>query len=261
MSVKNSLKILSVGNSFAMDTSEYVPQLALDLGFESVHIGTLYIGGCSIRRHYNNAQSNAQAYEYYVNDGDEWRKTPNVSIEDAIKSADWDFISIQHGTGDGSRYTREDSYEKLASLVEYIREKASPKTKIAFNMAWVMEPDSTHPEIRSYNGDQLRMYENLVKITERVVMPTSGLDIVSPAGTAVQNARAVGKLGCLCRDGFHLSYGMGRYIAALTFTGALTKTSPDDVTYIPAGVSEREAKIAIECAKNAIIKPFDVTKA
>jgi hypothetical protein len=259
MIAKKSLKILSVGNSFAMDTTEHAPKIALDLGFESVHMGTLYIGGCSINRHYGNAQANAQAYEYYVNDGDEWHKSLNVSIQDAINSEEWDFISIQHGTGDGSRYTRGESYENLALLVEYIREKAPSKAKIVFNMAWVMEPDSTHPEIRSYDGDQLLMYENLARITEQVVMPTKGIDIISPAGTAIQNARATGKLGKLCRDGFHLSYTKGRYLAALTFLCTLTSIGPRTLTSAIDGISDDELNIIVECAANAIKNPFRVT--
>lgn len=258
--INDSLKILFVGNSFAMDTNEYVPNIALDLGFKSVHIGTLFIGGCSINRHYANAQANADAYEFYENTGDGWHMTPEVSIETAIKNDDWDFISIQHGTGDGSRYTLAESYKNLAALVEYIRGIAQPKAKIAFNMAWVMEPDGTHPEIRAYNGDQLKMYQNLADVTERVVKPTKGIDIVSTAGTAIQNARATEKLGCLCRDGFHLSYDKGRYIAALTFIGTLTKMDISGVTYEPDGVSEEERKIAIECAEKAIKNPFEITK-
>ena len=259
MSTNDSLKILSVGNSFAMDTTQYVPQIALDVGFKKIHIGTLYIGGCSINRHYANAQANAREYTYYVNDGDGWNEIPHMSIEDAIQSDEWDFISIQHGTGDGSRYTCAESYNNLASLVEYIREKAPQKTKIAFNMAWVMEPDGTHPEIRSYDGDQLRMYENLTRITEHIVMPTRGIDIISPVGTAIQNARATGKFGCLCRDGFHLSYNKGRYIAAMTFLGKLTEKNLEDVSFAPEGVSEEERIMAIECAKKAIEKPFEIT--
>ena len=259
MSEKKSLKILSVGNSFAVDTTEHLPKLALAYGFEEVHIGTLYIGGCSIRRHYENAQSNAQAYQYYVNDGDGWREMAHVSIADAIASEDWDFISIQHGTGDGSRYTCEASYEKLTLLVEYIREKAPKEAKIAFNMAWVMEPDGTHPEIRAYQGDQLRMYENLVRITEHIVMPTKGLAIISPAGTAIQNARATGKLGNLCRDGFHLTYTRGRYIAALAFLCALTGEVPRAVPDVVNDLDEEALKIIAGCVANAIQNPFAVT--
>ena len=259
--MKESLKILSVGNSFAVDTTQYAAEVALSLGFKSVHIGTLYIGGCSINRHYGNAQANAPAYRYYENDGDGWRETEGVSIEDAVRSDEWDFISIQHGTGDGSRYTLAASYENLGALVTYIKERANEDAKIAFNMAWVMEPDGTHREIRSYNGDQLAMYQNLTRITETVVKPTNGLDIVSPAGTAIQNARASGKLGCLCRDGFHLSYGMGRYIAALTFICTLTKTNPQDALFVPEGIGEQERSIAAACVADAIQNPFQMQKA
>ena len=252
MQNKKSLKILSVGNSFAVDTTEHAPKVALDLGFESVRMGTLYIGGCSIKRHSANARADAKAYEYYVSDGGEWSRTSGISIAEAIKSDDWDIISIQHGTGDGSRYTLENSYEELPYLVGYIKSLAPEKTKIAFNMAWVMEPDGDHHEIRSYNGDQLAMYKNLVSLTDRVVRPC--VDIVSPVGIAVQNARASGDFGCLCRDGFHLSYTHGRYIAALTFLGALTGAELEDVSFAPEGVSAAERLAAIKCAKKAIGK-------
>ena len=257
---KDCLKILSVGNSFAVDTTKHLPRLALDLGFQRVHIGTLYIGGCSINRHFANAQADAHAYRYYTSDGGEWSETEGVSIAEAIQSADWDFISIQHGTGDGSRYTKAESYANLPALVAYIREKAPASAAIAFNMAWVMEPDGTHPEIREYGGDQLRMYTELTNLTKHVVLPTKGLDIVSPAGTAVQNARATGKLGCLCRDNFHLSLAHGRYLAALTFLGALTGVDLGGACFAPEGVSDEERKIAIACAQNAIRNPFEITE-
>ena len=252
MSYKDSLKILSVGNSFAVNTSEHVPAIAKSLGVRDIHIGTLYIGGCSVKRHYANAQNNAKAYRYFESDGGEWRETPNVSIEDAIRSDGWDIISIQHGTGDGSRYTLESSYEDLPRLVEYIRSIAPEGTRVAFNMAWVMEPDGNHPEIRSYGGDQKAMYEKLVSLTRRVVKPC--VDVVSFAGSAVQIARESEKFPCLCRDGFHLSYSHGRYIAALTFLGTLTDLELDGVSFAPEGVSADERLVAIECAKKAIGK-------
>lgn len=257
-----SLKILSIGNSFAVDTTKHLPKIALDLGIKNIHIVTLYIGGCSINRHYSNAVANAKAYvaKYYDVEANEWSEDAElVSIEDAIKSDEWDFISIQHGTGDGSRYTLEESYDNLPRLVEYVRGKANHSAKLAFNMAWVMEPSSSHPEIRAYEGDQLRMYENLVDITERIVQPIKHLDMVSPAGTAIQNARATRKFESLSRDGFHLSKSCGRYIAALTFLGKLTGIELDGVHFAPEGISDQERKLAIECAQKAILNPFKIT--
>ena len=254
------IKILSIGNSFSVDTMKHVPNIALTLGVKKVCFGNLFIGGCSINRHYSNIKNNAAEYVYYKNTGDGWTDTPNVSIEEAILSEDWDWISIQHGTGDGSRYTLEESYVNLPKIIEYVKSKAAKKTKIAFNMAWVMESDHKHPEIRSYNGDQLQMYKNLVSLTERVVLPTKDLDKISAAGTAVQNARTTALDGHLLRDGFHLSLGLGRYIAGLTFFKTLSEMDIDGIAWTPEDVTDDMRTIAIRCANNAVKAPFEITE-
>ena len=59
---ENSLKILSIGNSFAVDTNEHLPKIAQNLGVMNLHIVTLYIGGCSINRHYSNANNFVDIY-------------------------------------------------------------------------------------------------------------------------------------------------------------------------------------------------------
>ena len=85
---KDSLKILSIGNSFAVDTAKHLPRIALSLGVKNIHVVTLYIGGCSVNRHYSNALENKRAYiaRYYAPEADEWRKTVDcISIEEAIK--------------------------------------------------------------------------------------------------------------------------------------------------------------------------------
>lgn len=254
-----SIKILSIGNSFSIDTMQHLPHLLTSLGVETVHLGNLYIGGCSINRHWANVEADAPAYQFYTSEGAEWTSVPDVRVSDAIASADWDWISIQHGTGDESRYTLEESYRNLPALIEYVRARALPKTRIAFNMAWVMEPYSTHKEISSYEGNQLKMYENLTRVTETVVLPTKDLDRVSPTGTAIQNARETVLSDRLSRDGFHLSYEIGRYIAGLTFYKALTGASIDGVTWMPEGVTEEDRAIAIRAANLAIDRPFAIS--
>ena len=256
---EEELKILCIGNSFSVDTMQYLPQIAEDLGIRSFCFGNLFIGGCSVNRHYANLQNHAAVYTYFVNTGEEWGQTPGVSIEQALKSEDWDFVSIQHGTGDGSRYTLEASYENLPCLVQNIEEYISSRTKVVFNMAWVMEPDGRHPEIRSYEGNQKLMYENLVRVTERTVLPVKGLDKVIPTGTAVQNARATELDGKLSRDGFHLSYGLGRYLAGMTFLKAVTGIDIDELRWAPEEVSDSERELAVRCANHAVEAPFCVT--
>lgn len=258
---KKQLKILTVGNSFGVDTSHHLPEVARSLGFENVKICVLYIGGCSLNRHYKNAEGDLPGYTYYVNESGAWETVEGKRISEAVAEDDWDYIAIQHGTGDGSRYTLPESYQKLEALIEYIKSLAPQKTRIAFNMAWVMASDSSHPEMRSYGGDQLTMYSNLARLTECVVKGARGLDIVSPAGTAVQNARTTELTDArIMRDGFHLSYGLGRYMASLTFIKALTGIDIDGVTWSPDGVDGQSKAIAIAAANAAVAEPFGITK-
>ena len=145
---KTELKILTVGNSFGLDTSQHLPKVALSLGFERVKIAVLYIGGCSLDQHYKNAMGDLPEYLYYTNDGEGWTKSEGKRISEAIKEDEWDFISIQHGTKDGSRYTLPESYANLEALIAYIKDLSGEKAKIVFNMAWVMNSDRKHHEIK-----------------------------------------------------------------------------------------------------------------
>lgn len=255
-----SINILSIGNSFGQDTMRHLDNIAKSAGIEDFKFANLYIGGCSIKRHHFNIANDIHLYEYQVNTGDGWSVTPGYSIRQAINETEWDIISIQHGTGDNSRYTSPESYEMLSPLVKEVKKIAKEKTKIAFNMAWVAEPDSTHHEITSYNGNQSLMYQNLTKLTKELISTNPEIDVVSPTGTAIQNARtATDKL--LTRDGFHLSYSFGRYIAGLTFMGALCGIDPCSVTWYPDKIlTEQEHKISQISAKNALLCPYSVTK-
>jgi len=252
------LKILSIGNSFSVDTMQHMANIALALGVKKIKLGNLYVGGCSIRKHYYHASNDLPAYKYYVNTGNGWEVTPEYKISDAIVSEQWDWISIQHGTGDGSYYTKPESYQDLPKLIQYVKEMAWPGVKLAFNMTWVGESDHTHREIVSYGGNQLLIYQKIAELTRNLILPMAEIQCVSPTGTAIQNARTAG-LGLLTRDGYHLSYDLGRYIAGMTFLKALTGVDIRGLTWAPEGIGEFERKVAIESANQAIAVPFAIT--
>jgi len=258
-SEKKELKILSVGNSFSIDTMQHVAKIANDLGYR-VKLGNLYVSGCSLNKHYLHATEDLPAYRYYTTDNEtDWTEAPNVRIREAIASEEWDWISIQHGTKDGSRYTDPGSYEKLVPLTEYIHAQERCPAKLAFNMTWVGEPYRKHHEILSYNGDQLLMYRLIADIMRDQIAPLPQLDALCPTGTAVQNARTVYTSDRMSRDGYHLSYDFGRYIAGLTFFAKLSGADISKVQWAPVGVTEEERLHAIAAAKAAIAKPYEIT--
>lgn len=256
--VPESLKILCLGNSFAVDTMEHVANIAKSLGVKEIKLGTLYIGGCSINKHYNNAINDNASYEYFVNTGDGWTSTYNHAIRATIQSEDWDWISIQHGTADGSRYAEEASYVNLPNLISFIKQYAPASARIAFNMTWVGEKGSHEELINSFANDQTAYYNAIAALTRDLIVPMDGIDRVSPTGTAVQNARTA-DLGILTRDNYHLSLNLGRYIAGLTFFKALTGADISNVTWTPPNTTAYMKQAAIEAANNAIATPFAVT--
>jgi len=252
------LKILSVGNSFSVDTMEYLPRLAAELGVKQVVFGNLYIGGCSIRRHFTNICEDAAAYKYYLSTGGEWSCTPDTRISDAVKSEKWDWISIQHGSGDGSMYSEPAAYEQLIPLIGKIREMAWSGVKIAFNMTWVGDKGCTRPEFLACGENQLLLYEKIARLTETLILPMQEVDVISPVGTAIQNARTA-MTRPLTRDSYHLSLDAGRYIAAMTFLKALSGLETEAVPWCPDGVDEQERRIAAEAVRCALRTPFAVT--
>ena len=137
-----SLKILFIGNSFALDTMEHTANISLSLGVESLKFCTLYVGGCSIDMHYTHATEDLPAYKLYTNVGEGWTSEPDVRIKDTVLSDEWDLIAIQHGTNNGARYTSPECYNNLTPLIEYVKNLA-PNAKIAFNLTWMGPPTNT----------------------------------------------------------------------------------------------------------------------
>ena len=254
----DSLKILFVGNSFAVDTMQHTAGVAKDLGIQNIKFGVLYVGACSIDMHYEHAMGDLPAYAYHTNTGEGWSVVEGYRISDAIKSDDWDWIAIQHGTRAPSRYTSIECYKNLNPLIRYIKELAPDHTKIAFNLTWMGEHTCQHHEIVSYDGDTALMRRKLIEVTQAAVASEPLVDLIVPTGTAVENART-SQIGLLTRDCYHLSMDKGRYIAALTFIASITGLPIDNVSWAPKGVDEYALKVAIESANNAIKAPFEIT--
>ena len=58
------VRILAIGNSFSEDAVEqHLHDIAAADGVEVI-IGNMYIGGCSLQKHLNNARKNKPAYKY-----------------------------------------------------------------------------------------------------------------------------------------------------------------------------------------------------
>ena len=89
--------------------------------------------------------------------------------------------------------------------------------------------------------------------------PKVGIKLIVPSGTAIQNARTSALGQDLTRDGFHLSFTHGRYIASCTWLEAVLGANPVGNTYCPEGMTAEECRLAQKAAHKAVKKPSKVT--
>ncbi len=251
-----TLKILTIGNSFSDDSMEYVYQVAKAAGVENVVLGNLYIGGCSLATHLSNAQNNSASYTYRTNTTGTWSSKNSVSIKTAVESDDWDFISFQQASGYSGVSS---SYSDLVALMNIV-EPLNPSARLVWHMTWAYQGNSTHSDFGKYDRNQTTMYNAIISAVQSNILTNDRIEIIIPAGTSIQNARTSYIGDTLTRDGYHLSYDLGRFIGSLTFVKALTGMSIDNMSYAPNGVDKDELAVAIESVNNACKTPFSVTK-
>ena len=250
------MKVLAIGNSFSDDSMEYLFPVLKALGVEKLSLGNLHIGGCEIHRHVDNIRNNAYLYDYRTNTDDKWNSVAECHIQAGICAQAWDVISMQQGSHDSGLKA---SYELLPELIEYIRSRQG-NVKLAWNMTWAYQQDSTHWGFANYQHDQKVMYNAILEAVKDCVMSTGEFAMLFPVGTAVQNARTSYLGDTMTRDGFHLTIPYGRYMAALVWGRVLTGKSVEGISYAPEGVTDEMKAIAIEAVENAVKAPFEVTQ-
>jgi len=250
------LKVFAIGNSFSVDAVEQNLHDICVAGGVDIIIGNMYIGGCSIERHVGNIENNTPDYSYRKIGLDGVKvTTEHATLAQMIKDEDWDIITVQQASHDsGQSWT----YDKLGQLVAWVHEQC-PGAKILFHETWAYSKDSNHPGFPRYDCDQAKMY-NAIMTTVKAETKENGIKKVIPSGTAIQNARTTSLGDNLTRDGFHLDYRIGRYIAAATWYESITGKSVIGNTYRPENVTAEELGIAQRAAHSAVRKPFKVSK-
>ncbi len=254
-SERKTIRILAVGNSFSVDAMEkHLWYILHSAGYEEIILGNLYIGGCSLDTHWNNARSQQSAYTYYSTSTGVWKRVDNVDIMRGVNSGSWDIITVQQASPDSGK---PETYANLSKLVDWLREK-QPRAKFYFHMTWAYQQNSTHSAFPKYNSDQMTMYNAICTTVQSKVLAVNTIQGVIPCGTTIQNLRTSSLGDTLTSDGYHLSNSYGDYAAALTWYCYLLNGSPEDVTYRPSSIEDHFDEIA-ESVVNAIKNPYKVT--
>ncbi len=251
------VKILAIGNSFSEDAIEQnLNELASAAGHSTI-IANLYIPGCPLERHYDNAARNIGDYRYRkIGTDNKTTETDKMTLEKAIKDEKWDYISLQQASHYSGLWNTYEPY--LHELVAYIRQLA-PQAKIVWHQTWAYAQNSDHAGFKYYGRSQKQMYKQIMECSRRA-MREEGFDLIVPDGTAIQNARTSFVGDNMNRDGYHLNLVYGRYTAACTWFEAIFKTSVVGNSYAPKGMSKELIKVAQTAAHDAVRKPYAVSR-
>lgn len=178
------VKVLLIGNSFSVCAMPHLPKVAADLGVK-LDIASLYIGGCSLERHWNNvlrdSDKNFKPYAYKRNNcGIETNLAANVC--DALRSDKWDIVTIQQVSH--LSWQKESYHPYGDKLVAKIRELA-PTAKIVVQETWSYTPWDRR--LGKWKIDQNEMYERLHDAYADFASMYS-FDVI-PMGSAIQQWR------------------------------------------------------------------------
>ena len=252
----DTLRILAIGNSFSVD--------ALNMHFwdvahadgKCVIVGNMYIGGCSLERHWNNMKSDAPEYVYYKISADgHMKSTSKACLSMSLKDEQWDVVTLQQCSPLSGK---PESYEPfLSDLIDYVR-GFRPDVRILFHQTWAYAENATHSSFPNYDSNVWTMYSAIMAASGKACRD-HGLEVI-PSGTAIQNLRMTSVWGAnITRDGFHLNYGIGRYTASCTWYSAIFGRKVTGNSYIPAHMTQETATIAQLAADNAVANPFGIT--
>ena len=221
------LKILAIGNSFSEDATYFLHDILEDADVEN-RVVNLYIGGCSLERHWQNIERDLREYQYQLNG----RKTDRfVTIDEILKEENFDVIVTQQASHDsGWSFTYEPF---LGLMLEYLGKNT--KSGIILNETWAYDEGSDHPNFMRYDRDQKKMFEALKAAYEGAAQ-RHNLSLIH-SGELVQRIRELPEYASgkkrITRDGYHMDFLYGRFAVALLWAKEIAGIDPEESDFTP----------------------------
>ncbi len=242
-----SIQVLSIGNSFSQDAQRYLHELAKSEGVDLQTVN-LYIGGCSLEKHFRNLKGDRREYTLEVNG--QTAEGFMTGIREALTARNWDVVTLQQASHESYR---EETYQPyIKALADAVRENC-PKAKLFLHQTWGYESGSER--IRAHGFETYdEMFARVMNCYDRAAGEVHA-DGVIPAGLAFQYALKNG-IGRIHRDTFHASYGMGRFLLALVWYGFITGNDLGHIRFgqLDEEIGDEEYRILIKAAEESLRK-------
>ncbi|QDU92819.1 DUF4886 domain-containing protein [Lignipirellula cremea] len=275
---KKTVRVLTIGNSFAGNACKYLKQIAEAEGSTELRIGTANLGGCTLERHWSLADASAsdptvQPYGY----GDK-----KLSLQEYLEVEPWDYVTVQQMSA--LSFKPESYHPYIERLAETIK-KHAPQAKILVHQTWAYRQDA--PLLKQWGITQQEMYKQLVGAYDAIAESLQARQM--PVGDAFQIARNTPGREVLVYDpdynydapqppqlpkqtnslvagqywssksgkpmlalDFKHGNNKGCLLAGLVWYEVLTGNDARESTYVPSGLQEEDVVYLREAAHAAV---------
>ena len=275
-----TIRLLTVGNSFAGNSTRHLRELAAAAGDELI-LGSANPGGCSLERHwkavaaYEANPADPAGLLYRDKDG------VKVSLYDLLTRQPWDYVTIQQYSMLSDNPATYFPY--ASNLREYIKRNA-PTATILIHQTWAYRqdnpkfasggsPKSMHEAVRSaYHAMATQLHLALIPVgdamfaamTKAPFKPDPSFDpktAVYPTVPREQNTVHAtwhwiknGKTGKeeLIRDSQHAN-NRGCYLGSCVFYEVLFNKSVVGNSYVPKDISPEDARMLQQIAHETVL--------
>ncbi|MBQ4199197.1 MAG: DUF4886 domain-containing protein [Kiritimatiellae bacterium] len=228
----DALKVLMIGNSFSICNLRQMPKIAAAMG-KKLDIASLYIGGCSLERHWSNTTNSVlRPYRFdRVVDGRKMVAKGKANVADALVLDKWDVVTVQQA----SHFSwSPETYEPFGGrLVAKIRELA-PQAKIFVQETWSYPPWDARLKKFGFGPEEMysRLHSAYAGFAARHGLGTIP---VGSAAEALSNRNSLFK-----KPDFHFNRD-GEYLQGLVFMATLFRVDVRACPYRPAWMDAARA--------------------
>ena len=246
-----SVKLLTIGNSFAQNALQFLPGLAKG-GGKQLLVFPANLGGHSLQQHASYVQAfeadpnDPKGHAYKAHTDPRTGEKKDFSLREALESQDWDFVTLQQVSGQSFK---PESFQPYANtLIDYVR-KYAPHAEILLYQTWAY-PDDYYAKFNVPNLDQKSMYSG-IKAAYQKLADETGLRII-PVGDGFQAVRALPNPLSLNVTGDKHANAAGCYLAAATFYEMIFGENVEGNSFVPNGLSAGDAKTLRHAAHEAV---------
>ncbi len=169
-----TIRLLTIGNSFADNATRYLEQIAAAAGCELIYTGANLSGG-PLSLHWDGVtahKKNPQAGRLYN----------ERSLEELLKSECWDIVTLQQFSGISHDA---DTYRPYAAELRNVVRQHAPSAQIMLHQIWAYRADDTERITGGYS--QEAMHADIRNAYHTIA---NELDVgIIPTGDAFANAR------------------------------------------------------------------------